>query len=191
MDLEARKKLVEVVKMARGSMSQRGFGKLLGVSATAVQLWEKGDSIPDTENLANIAAKAGYTMEELLHYIGVKPMSQSTDVNQMVKQIKSMPLNEVAIVGRAAMERLAAAAEASVDKAKASWISVGNDMDIDKQSLYDQDFYWWTQQQAKALEQRLVLELDWQNLREEIQALGRQEYRELVSRLSYPKLTIK
>ncbi|MDB9339214.1 MULTISPECIES: helix-turn-helix domain-containing protein [Cyanophyceae] len=120
MDLEARKKLVEVVKMARGSMSQRGFGKLLGVSATAVQLWEKGDSIPDTENLANIAAKAGYTMEELLHYIGVKPMSQSTDANQMVKQIKSMPLNEVAIVGRAAMERLAAAAEASVDKAKAS-----------------------------------------------------------------------
>jgi transcriptional regulator with XRE-family HTH domain len=112
-DLEARKKLVEVVKMARGSMSQRGFGKLLGVSATAVQLWEKGDSIPDTENLANIAAKAGYTMEELLHYIGVKPMSQSTDVNQMVKQIKSMPLNEVAIVGRAAMERLAAAAEAT------------------------------------------------------------------------------
>lgn len=57
-------------------------------------------------------------------------------------------------------------------------------MDIDKQSLYDQDFYGWTQQQAKALEQRLVLELDWQNLREEIQALGRQEYRELVSRLS-------
>ena len=64
-------------------------------------------------------------------------------------------------------------------------------MDIDKQSLYDQDFYGWTQQQAKALEQRLVLELDWQNLREEIQALGRQEYRELVSSLSYPKLTIK
>ncbi|MDB9303055.1 DUF29 domain-containing protein [Nodularia spumigena] len=55
---------------------------------------------------------------------------------------------------------------------------------MDKQSLYDQDFYGWTQQQAKALEQRLVLELDWQNLREEIQALGRQEYRELVSCLS-------
>ncbi|WP_089093887.1 DUF29 domain-containing protein [Nodularia sp. NIES-3585] len=55
---------------------------------------------------------------------------------------------------------------------------------MDKQGLYDQDFYGWTQQQAKALEQRLVLELDWQNLREEIQALGRQEYRELVSSLS-------
>ncbi len=40
-------------------MSQRAFGKLLGVSATAVQLWEKGESIPDTQNLANIAARAG------------------------------------------------------------------------------------------------------------------------------------
>jgi hypothetical protein len=57
-------------------------------------------------------------------------------------------------------------------------------MDMDKSFLYEQDFYAWTQQQAQALEQKLVLELDWQHLREEIQALGRQEYRELVSSLS-------
>jgi len=57
-------------------------------------------------------------------------------------------------------------------------------MDMDKPFLYDEDFYGWTQQQAKALEQRLVMQLDWQHLQEEIQALGRQEYRELVSRLS-------
>jgi transcriptional regulator with XRE-family HTH domain len=119
-DLEARKKLIEVVKMARASMSQRAFGKLLGVSATAVQLWEKGESIPDTQNLANIAARAGYTMEELLNYLGVKPLPQSSDVNQIVKHIKSMPLNEVAIIGRAVMDRLAAAAEASGNEAKAS-----------------------------------------------------------------------
>lgn len=120
MDLEARKKLIEVVKLARGSMSQRGFGKLLGVSATAVQLWEKGESIPDTQNLANIASRAGYTMEELLNYLGVKPVPQSSDVNQIVKHIKSMPLSEVAIIGRAVMDRLATAAETSGDEAKAS-----------------------------------------------------------------------
>ncbi len=44
----------QIIKLARGSMSQRAFGKLLGVSATAVQLWEKGKSIPDMENLAQI-----------------------------------------------------------------------------------------------------------------------------------------
>lgn len=50
--------------------------------------------------------------------------------------------------------------------------------------LYQQDFYAWTQHQAMALAQRQIAELDWQNLQEEIAALGRQEYRELVSRLS-------
>ena len=54
---------------------------------------------------------------------------------------------------------------------------------MDNFSLYNQDFYAWTQQQAKALEQKLVVELDWQNLQEEIQSLGRHEYRELIGRL--------
>ena len=54
---------------------------------------------------------------------------------------------------------------------------------MDNFSLYNQDFYAWTQQQAKALEQKLVVELDWQHLQEEIQSLGRHEYRELISHL--------
>jgi cell division protein FtsL len=37
---------------------------------------------------------------------------------------------------------------------------------MDNFSLYNQDFYAWTQKQAKALE------LDWQNLQEEVQSLG-------------------
>lgn len=120
MDLEAKKKLIEVVKMARGSMSQRAFGKLLGVSATAVQLWEKGETIPDTANLAKIAAKAGYTMEELLNYIGGKPLQQTSDLNEIIKQIKSMPLSEVAAIAQAAVARLAAAAELSGEQAQVS-----------------------------------------------------------------------
>lgn len=120
MNLEAKKKLIEVVKMARGSMSQRAFAKLLGVSATAVQLWEKGDTIPDTENLAKIAAKAGYTMEELLNYIGAKPLPETSDLNEIIKQIKSMPLSEVATIAQAAVARLAAAAETVAEQAQAS-----------------------------------------------------------------------
>ena len=57
-------------------------------------------------------------------------------------------------------------------------------MDIRETSLYQQDFYGWTQWQGQSLAQQEVSELDWQNLKEEIQALGRQEYRELVSRLT-------
>ncbi|TYQ25765.1 DUF29 domain-containing protein [Pseudanabaena sp. UWO310] len=57
-------------------------------------------------------------------------------------------------------------------------------MNINEISLYQQDFYGWTQWQVQALAQHQLSELDWQNLQEEIQALGRQEYRELVSCLT-------
>lgn len=85
----------------------------MGVSATAVQSWERGDSVPDTENLAKIALRAGYTVEELLSYLEGKPLQYPSDVNQILKQIKLMPLSQVAIIGRAVADRFAAAAESS------------------------------------------------------------------------------
>lgn len=85
----------------------------MGVSPTAVQFWEKGESIPDTRNLAQIAQRAGYTMEELLNYLGLKQTSEVSDVNQIVKQIKVMPLSEVAIIAQAAAAGFAAVAESS------------------------------------------------------------------------------
>ena len=52
------------------------------------------------------------------------------------------------------------------------------------ESLYEKDFYAWTQWHIKALANRTASELDWENLRRELECLGRQEYRELVSRLT-------
>jgi hypothetical protein len=49
--------------------------------------------------------------------------------------------------------------------------------------LYDRDFYAWTVATAKALRERDLTNLDWDNLIEEIESLGRQEKRELVNRL--------
>lgn len=49
--------------------------------------------------------------------------------------------------------------------------------------LYDQDFYKWTQEQAKFLREEKWNCLDIPNLLEEIEALGRQERRELKNRL--------
>jgi transcriptional regulator with XRE-family HTH domain len=112
-DAEAKRKLIEIVKLARGDMSQRAFGKLLGVSSTAVQLWEKGQTIPDTENLAQIAIKAGFTLEELIGYLEGKPMQEPVDTNDLLKKIQCMPIADLAVVGRAVMDRLAAAAESS------------------------------------------------------------------------------
>ncbi len=51
-------------------------------------------------------------------------------------------------------------------------------------SLYDKDFYAWTQEQASLLQSRQWSQLDLPNLIEEIESLGRQERRELINRLS-------
>ena len=50
-------------------------------------------------------------------------------------------------------------------------------------TLYDTDFYTWTTQTAQLLKERRFSELDLENLIEEIEDLGRSEYRALGSRL--------
>jgi hypothetical protein len=53
--------------------------------------------------------------------------------------------------------------------------------------LYEQDFFRWTEQQTDALRAaaatRINLPLEWENLAEEIESLGRSQRRELGSRI--------
>ena len=49
--------------------------------------------------------------------------------------------------------------------------------------MYDTDFYTWTQQQAAALREGKVQDLDWLNLAEEIESLGKSDRRALGSHL--------
>jgi len=51
-------------------------------------------------------------------------------------------------------------------------------------TLYQTDFYAWTQQQAALLKGEEFTEVDWQNLIEEVESMGRSEQRELESRLT-------
>jgi hypothetical protein len=51
-------------------------------------------------------------------------------------------------------------------------------------SLYEQDFYQWTQEQAALLKAGALSQLDVENLIEEVETMGRSEKRELVSRLA-------
>ncbi|WP_257287336.1 DUF29 domain-containing protein [Endozoicomonas sp. SESOKO2] len=49
--------------------------------------------------------------------------------------------------------------------------------------LYDTDFYSWTQRQAKLIREGRLTELDLENILEEIESMGRSDYRALQSRL--------
>ncbi|WP_292854657.1 DUF29 domain-containing protein [Nostoc sp. NMS8] len=51
-------------------------------------------------------------------------------------------------------------------------------------SLYETDFYAWTQEQATLLRNQQWSQIDLQNLIEEIQSLGKQQRQELRNRLS-------
>ncbi len=50
-------------------------------------------------------------------------------------------------------------------------------------SLYDRDYYTWTLEQARALREQRTSGLDWANLAEEVEDLGKSERRELQNRL--------
>lgn len=51
------------------------------------------------------------------------------------------------------------------------------------QILYEQDFYLWIQTTAKLLKERSFDDVDWENLIEEIESMGRSEKKEVKSRL--------
>jgi hypothetical protein len=49
--------------------------------------------------------------------------------------------------------------------------------------LYEADFFRWTQEQGRALREKRAADVDWQNVAEEIETLGRSERSEIASRL--------
>ena len=51
-------------------------------------------------------------------------------------------------------------------------------------NLYDQDFYAWTQEQAKLIKEKNFDKLDLTHLFEEVESMGKHEKRELGSRLT-------
>ena len=50
--------------------------------------------------------------------------------------------------------------------------------------VYEQDFYAWTQEQARALRNGAFAQLDIPNLAEEVESMERSEKRELTNRLT-------
>jgi transcriptional regulator with XRE-family HTH domain len=100
-----------IVKLARGGMSQRAFGIELGVSATAVQHWENGVSIPETKHLSGIATRAGYTLQQVIDFIEGGDLPEADVIVMMTRQIKKLSLKQIALIDRAVSDRLSAIAE--------------------------------------------------------------------------------
>jgi len=104
--VESKERLKEVLKIAQGTMSRRAFSKMLGVSPTAVILWERGETVPDLENLIKIAKLSGYSLEELIYYLAGKTSSEPSFLEKILREIHQMPIEEVVKVTSAGMNRL-------------------------------------------------------------------------------------
>jgi Domain of unknown function DUF29 len=54
---------------------------------------------------------------------------------------------------------------------------------VHKQSLYERDYYTWALEQARALREHRLEDLDWENVADEVESLAKTERRELRNRL--------
>ena len=78
----------EVIKKYRknSGMTQEEMAKRLGVTAPAVNKWEKGNTLPDVALLAPIARLLGITTDELLSF---RDELTDDEINRYLSQIQN------------------------------------------------------------------------------------------------------
>lgn len=69
MTKEALQRFAALIRQLRGNRSLNGFGNEIGVSATAIQDWEKAGTVPSTPNLQKVAELLGWRLDQLMGYL--------------------------------------------------------------------------------------------------------------------------
>ena len=101
------KRLATFIQELRGSQSQRQLAKQLGVSQGSVNLWESGQSLPDTENLDKLAVLRGWSLSDLQAYLVKGDLPDREPLEHILNTVRSLPLEAVAQVAAVAVETLA------------------------------------------------------------------------------------
>jgi len=101
------KRLATFIRELRGSRSQRQLAKLLSVSQGSVNLWESGQSWPETENLVKLAELKGWELQDLQTYLIEGRLPNPEPLEQILNKVRSLPLEAVAQVAAVAVETLA------------------------------------------------------------------------------------
>ncbi len=101
------KRLTTFLQELRGSKSQRQLAKQLGVSQGSVNLWESGQSWPDTENLEKLAILKGWELQNLQTYLIKGELPDPEPLEQILNMVRSLPSEAVAQIAAVAVETLA------------------------------------------------------------------------------------
>jgi transcriptional regulator with XRE-family HTH domain len=94
-----RSRLAELIRDLRGDSSQREFARLLGISYTTIQDWEKQIRLPSSKNLQRIAQLKGCTQTELLSYLftdegEVKPQEEDS-IESIINYVQGLSSEQI------------------------------------------------------------------------------------------------
>lgn len=108
MDSDYKARLAKAVKELRGKLSYREFAKQFPIVYSAVASWEKGQSVPSTENLEKLAAMRGETLDQFLAYLNGNQKSNEIEspTAKVIQQIKMLPRHELHLVLRVVADRI-------------------------------------------------------------------------------------
>lgn len=101
------KRLAALVQELRGSQSQGQFAKKLGVGRSTVTFWESCLSYPEAENLQKLAHLKGWTLEEIQNYLLEGDLPTEDRLEQILRNIKTLPSESLAQVAAVASTALA------------------------------------------------------------------------------------
>ncbi len=110
-DTEAKKKLSEVVKLAR--VTKRPLLASCWEFPLLLSCIGKGAGTSRYEKFGSDCDKSRLYDGRATGHLEGKPVQEPLDTNELLKKIQCMPLSDLAVIVRAGMERLAAAAVAS------------------------------------------------------------------------------
>ncbi len=106
MDKNFRDRFAKSVRELRGERSQGEFAKALGCSQATITGWEKGQNIPNLENLEKLAELANQLPEEFLANLYGRQISTAA-APILTDAIATMTCIEVSQVTMAIANRLA------------------------------------------------------------------------------------
>lgn len=112
-ETEFNQRLAALLIELRGNCSLREFAHQIGVSHNDVRRWESGKGEPRLRVLSKIAALKGWTLDELKIFLEGELPSRELNVQKVMADVRSLPLEAVAQIAALAVETLAARSLAS------------------------------------------------------------------------------
>ena len=123
-ETEFNQRLATLLIELRGNCSLREFAQQIGVSHNDVRRWESGKGEPRLRVLGKIADLKGWTLDELKIYLEGALPSRELNVQKVMADVRSLPLEAVAQVAAVAVETLAAKSIASQTSMKSVYGAV-------------------------------------------------------------------